>query len=92
MKAVGVFPRSRQIKLVRQARPTMTTPTEVEGCVPGDMLNAQQQLAEVDRLVEELVGPQGQAGHTIVERVASSEDDDGNPRELRLGRNRLPTP
>jgi threonine dehydrogenase-like Zn-dependent dehydrogenase len=30
MKAVGVFPGSRKIKLVRQARPTMTTPTEVK--------------------------------------------------------------
>jgi len=30
MKAVGVFPGSRKIKLVRQARPTITTPTEVK--------------------------------------------------------------
>ena len=30
MKAVGVFPGSRKIKLVRQARPTMATPTEVK--------------------------------------------------------------
>lgn len=30
MKAVGVFPASRKVKLVRQTRPTLTTPTEVK--------------------------------------------------------------